>query len=462
MKSAIDLAHTPVRQCFHHYLMPAVFGLLTKSLFIFGDSLIIGQGIGEDALAAMALAIPFFAFFTALAMMIGIGGAATMSIQLGRGDKASAQPLFNQSMQLSALMVTALVIPLLIWIDPIVHLMGARGDVAVYTQDYLVLLLMLMPVYSLTWVLSCFVRNDANPRLAMIAMVAGSIINLGMDYVFIMLLDMGIKGAVYALACAQVGSIAIMSRHFRGGQHLQLRWTGWGLNHARRILGNGLPVFFVEASMAVTVLLFNLTLVSLGGQSYLTAYGIVSSVGVIVWFTLLGIGQACQPIISYNFGARALERIQSTFKLGVGYASLVGLAALVAIPFYAEEVAGWFVLDNPALVSLTGQAMILTFLAYPLMAFNLVSATLFQSIERPVQASIISLARGFVFVVLGLILLPVIWPDNGIWLTPLFAEVLTLGLSVYYLRRKLPSMHSVREFDCQSGAKLNLGNDLAD
>ncbi|MTI13662.1 hypothetical protein E1189_11645 [Sansalvadorimonas verongulae] len=286
------------------------------------------------ALAAIYLATPFFALFTAAALMVGVGGAALMSIELGKGNKEKGQSLFVQSMKLTFMISFTLVAVALFFLDDIIHLMGATGTVAGLTVDFLGTLLWFFEIYSLGWVASCFIRNDTNPRLGMYAMCVGAALNVVFDYLFIFQFGWGVKGAALATGLAQVLMFCYLMSHFVRGQGiLRLKFRGYKLVDARRILALGLPTFFL------------------------------------------------------------------------------------GLRFY--------------------------FLIPPLMGLNIVTATLFQSTGDAKRTTVLSLSRGFVFVLLGLLILPKFFPVDGVWGSMLFAEVLAAVMSVFLLVQRTSPLKKV-------------------
>ncbi|MGF1703970.1 MATE family efflux transporter [Photobacterium makurazakiensis] len=441
--SNIDLHYTPIKRCFKHYLLPAITGLVIKSLFIMGDTIMIGRGTGPDGLGAVALTIPFFSFFTAIAMMLGIGGSAMMAIQFGKGRFQEGQTLFVQSLLLTLLLAGSLSFAGLYWLDDILALMGAQGNIAELTSDFLGIMLQFFIIYALGWVLSCFIRNDGNPKLAMYAMAGSALLNLVLDYFFIFHFGWGIKGAAYATGIAQSLMLLFLLTHFiTPRSRLRLSLKGSGLNKAPKILSIGLPIFFIESSMAATTLIYNIVLLDLGGELYLNAFSIVMNVGIFVMFILVGVGQACQPIISFNHGAEATERVRETLFIGLKFAVITGVIAVIASQLFSTQIASVFTVDNPELVMLSASALAFYFLAFPFMALNLVTATMFQSIGSPANANIISIFRGFLFVIVGLFVLPKFLPETGVWLSPLFAETLTAFISLILLTRLLKKMNT--------------------
>jgi MATE family, multidrug efflux pump len=288
------------------------------------------------------------------------------------------------------------------------------------------------------WVLSCFVRNDTNPSLAMYAMVAGAISNIVLDYLFIFEFGWGIKGGALATGLSQLLIFGILLSHFISGRGvLTLKLRSFGSDQIRSILNIGLPIFFIESTSAVTILIFNYVLLTNYSELHVTAYGIVMNVGLVVLFLMVGIGQACQPIISYNFGADNNERVKKTLFLGLRYSLIVGVSASGFALLGAERIVSLFTEYNQQLIDLASDAMRVYFIAPPLMGLNMMVATLFQAIENPVKATVLSLSRGFIFVVIGLIVLPLFFPENGIWGSVLLAELVAAVMSLVMLNRYL-------------------------
>ncbi|MCS0181605.1 MATE family efflux transporter [Vibrio alginolyticus] len=436
---AINLKTDPISKSFYQYLWPALTGMVIKSLFIMGDALFIGLGVGPDGLGAIALVIPPFSIFTAIAMMVGIGGAAKMSIEIGKGNTESSQMWFSQSMLITTLLSTITVTLALIWLDELIALMGASGNLAQLAHDYLIVLLPFFVLYSLAWVLSCFVRNDTNPKLATYAMSIGAITNLAFDYLFIIEMNMGMKGAAYGTAIAQAVIALILLTHFlRKKGSLEFSLKGIGLSKTKEILSIGTPTFFIEVTSAMTIVLFNYVLLSQFGESHIIAYGLTTNVGVFALFVMVGIAQACQPIISFNHGAGRPERIDEILKLGMKAAMGSGTVFLLGIWLSAPLIASIYLGNANNLIPIAASALTFYFFGVPLMGLNMVVANLFQAIAKPKQATLISLCRGFVFVALGVLLLPKFFPQDGIWASIVFAETLTavISLSMLFNYRK--------------------------
>ncbi|ODP97012.1 MATE family efflux transporter [Salinivibrio sp. DV] len=431
---AINLKNDPISKSFYQYLWPALTGMLIKSLFIMSDALVIGLGVGSDGLGAIALITPHFSIFTAIAMMVGVGGAAKMSIETGKGSTESNQIWFSQSILLILTLSSLVAIGSFIWLDELLNFIGASGNIALLAHDYMSVMLPFFVVYSLAWVLSSFIRNDTNPKLATYAMSIGAIVNLLLDYLFIMIFDIGMKGAAYGTAIAQTLIVLILMTHiFRKQGSLKPNLKGIGLNRAKEIMGLGSPTFFIELTTAMTIVLFNYVLLAQFGDNYIIAYGLTTNVGVFALFVMVGIAQACQPIISFNHGAARSERIDETLKLGMKAAIGSGIVFLLGIWLTAPMIASFYLGDAHDLIPIAASALMFYFWGVPLMGFNIVIGNFFQAIAKPKQATFISLSRGFVFVAIGVVLLPKVFPQDGIWASVFFAESITAFISLSML-----------------------------
>ncbi len=321
---------------------------------------------------------------------------------------------------------------------------GASEALFTMTRDYLEIMLMFFMIYAVGWVMSCFVRNDGNPRLAMYSFVASALTNVVLDYVFIFVFPWGVKGAALATGLSQLVLFAGVITHCICGKGvLRLKLPSSNVKWVGKIMSTGLPTFFIESSIGVSTLIFNWVLIRHGGDLYVTAYSIVMNVSVLVLFILMGIGQACQPIISFNHGANAVSRVRETLVLGIKTAVGVGIAALMLASLATDWLVGLFVVDYPVLFNLASLAMPLYFMAFPCMAINLMIASFFQAVEKPMLATALSIVRGFGFVVLGLVVMPWLMPEYGIWLVVPFAEMITLVFSlVFYHRHHVQSSGS--------------------
>ena len=436
MPKELNLQHAPINQLFLKYLLPALLAILVKSANIVIDMMFIGQGTGPTGLATVSLTMPFNGFFSAIAVMIGIGGSTLMSIQFGRNNHRQGQRIAEQSVMLILAIVGILALAGWVWTEEIVALLGADGALFQHAVDFLDLMFGFYLLHTLVLVATFFVLHDTNPTLPLIAMIAGASVNIILDYLLIIELSMGLKGAALASMAAQVTMLAVLASHcIRGRGHLRLRFSGWAKDNTADILKTGSPAFFLEMAGTLAMFTFNFVLLNHYSEMHLAASGITMSIGVTLMFFLGSIGQACQPIISYNHGAGLPQRIRQALVLGMRTSVLLGLLLTALILPNLDLVIAAYVEESAELRALAGTATTYHVIAAALLGINLTVAAFFQAIKRPLQATLISLSRGFVGFVLGLLTLPLLFPDEGIWMLTPFAEALTLLLSLVLLKK---------------------------
>lgn len=430
-----ELQHAPVNKLFIRFLLPALIAVVIKSVTVVVDTMFIGQGVGPLGLASTGLTMPFFAFFSSFAVMVGLGGSALASIKFGQNDVKGAQSLFSQSLFLAILVVAPLCFFGWLATDHIVIMLGAEGQLAEIAGDYLIHLFPFYFFHTLVLVLIFFVVNDNNPRLPMIAMFAASVVNILLDYIFIFVQDLGIRGAAFASVFAQLTALAVLSFHFfanQGKLNFIIKFNR--LKDLLHILYSGSPVFLLELGASIAMVVFNYVLLNQYSNNHLAAYGISINIGMVLLFLLSAIGQACQPIISFNHGSGHQQRSWETLRLGFYTSILLGLFAIVFIQLTHRWIIPLYTNGDNQVSMLASQATLWYFWAAPLLGINLMAAAYYQAIRQPVTSTVIALSRGLIFYLAALFILPLWWPQEGIWMLTLFAETLTILLVVIIFR----------------------------
>lgn len=435
MTKSLNMENAPISKLFLTYFIPAVTGMLMMSLNIVIDGIFIGRGVGSNGLASINIIFPIFMLFLAIGLCIGIGGSTIISINFGEKKYQDAQDIFGQSMTLSIIISIVIIVLGNLYLDELAYFLGASTKIVGYVKDYLFILLNFSWAYIIGDALNCFVRNDSNPRLAMYSMVIGALVNCVLDYIFIFKFHWSLKGAALATGIAEIILVLILFYHFIGRiGELRFRISKLILNDVIRILRSGIPTFITEISTGAVALLFNLVLMSLIREIGVSAYSIINYVHALVIMIFVGISQAIQPIISYNYGAKKEERVKQINKLGIKVSLILGVSFFVIGIFFGQNIVKLFNKNDLQLIELTTGAMKLYFIAYLFMGSNIVIATYFQSIEKVRISTTISMLRSFFFVVIGLYILSKMFHVTGVWLAIPCAEFLTLLVSCYFLK----------------------------
>lgn len=438
MLTAVDLNTSNINTLFLKYFWPAFLSVVIKSILIMVEGIYIGQGIGPLGMASAGLIMPLQAIFTAIAIMIGVGGAALMSNEFGKGCIASGQGVFRQSLMMVLSSALALVAAGYIWQETILVTLGAEGPLVAMVSEYLSVMLIFFVLHALVVVLTVFVINDTNPLLPMIAMVCGGVASIGLGYLFIFEWSWGIKGAAYASVIAQIVLLLVLSWHFMSRQgQLKFKFGVSKYDRVKEILHIGSPMFLLEVATIATMVIFNYVLLDQYSEQHLAAYGITMNLGLVLLIIMGAIGQACQPILSYSHGHGDLGRERSILSIGIKCSVLLGGLALCFVLLNTEWLVQLYIDDQPIIQALAVDATQLYFSAAVFLGLNLMVTTFFQAIKQPNIATIISLSRGFLCVLAGLYFLPIFFPEQGIWSLTLAAEFLTCLLSFALLRSYL-------------------------
>lgn len=425
---------------FLRYSSLNVLGMIGLSCYILADTFFISVGLGADGLAALNLAIPIYSFIHGAGLMFAMGGATKYSIFKIQNEHKTANAIFTNTLRITLLTAMVFVLLGLFLSETITFALGAEGVIFSMTSTYLRVMLLFAPVFMLNNVMLCFVRNDGNPRLSMLAMLGGSLSNIGLDYIFIFPLQMGIFGAVFATGFAPVISLLILSPHW------SRKTRGFHLIRARlqpqmigQMLSLGFPSLITEVASGIVIITFNTIILHLAGTIGVAAYGVVANLSLVVMSIYTGIAQGSQPLFSkaYGFGDKAgINKI-----LGYAMTTMLLVSCLVyaVVFFLADPITGLFnSQQNQELQEIASVGLKIYFTSVVSAGFNIVLSVYFTSTENAIPAHMISLLRGLFLIVPMAFLLAHLFGLTGVWLAFPVAESLCalLGIQLYIRSKK--------------------------
>lgn len=417
---------------FFKYLMPAVTGTLAIGILIFIDTVFIGRGIGAQGLAALNIALPAFTFYCCVGYLLGVGGATVASIDEGRGLN-NKKRIFTTCIVIGLIISAIFVIVQNIYLDEIVRILGAKGDIFPLAKSYLRVVVYASGLYLMPHIINPFVRNDNNPNLTMIGMVACGIVNLTLDYIFIFKFGWGMAGAATATGIAQFTYTMILCIHFfKKDRRLGFEKIDMRFEDVKRILTVGMPSFINEISSGLIIFLFNLYLLKLGGELSVAAYSIIININYLVYLIYMGVGQTIQPLVSYNYGSGRKDRVNKFLTLGLIFNISYALIVIIIFLTKSDIIIELFNKDNDKLRLLTSQNILKYFSATIFTGINVVIATYIQAQGQGKASSVIMFFRAFLLMVIGVIVLSKFFGIDGVWYTTLFSEVVTfIGLMIW-------------------------------
>lgn len=415
------------------YIFPAMGGLFVTYLYNVVDGIFVGQGVGSVALGAVNISVPFITFAVAVAAMFPMGGATVVAIRMGRGDREGANHAFMTSVTLTLLVSLLLTVAGMVFCGQIIDMSGGRTlsrAMRVMAEDYLFYYCAFSVPMLMSTCLSVFVRNDGSPVLSFAGMCVGAGANILLDWLFIFPMEMGVVGAAIASGLGQVFSVAVLLTHFVRRQG-SLRFRRFQISGALavKICKRGVPEAVSQLTTPVTALCYNLMLAKLAGDIGVSTFSVLSFIYSLANAILSGVAQGLQPLWGNCYGEQDTDGMNEYFRWGIRINAILSVAIYGLLLFFTESVIRIFNQD-PELVQSASVALPLFSLSFIPMALNLIYTSFLYSTKRTLQADVISFSRGVVLKASAIFCLPVLLGGDTIWLAPLAAELLTLGLAM--------------------------------
>lgn len=415
-----------------------VLGMTGLSCYILADTFFISKGLGANGLTALNLAIPIYSFIHGSGLMIGMGGGTKYMVFRSQNNKKAASQVFTTAALLTAVLASIFFFAGLFFSGFIARLLGADGTVYAMTKIYLQVILLFAPMFMMNNLLLCFVRNDGAPQFSMAAMLGGSLSNIILDYIFIFPLNMGIFGAVLATGAAPVISMLMLLPLFlrkKNGFHLcRCRILG---KQILNIFSCGLPSLITEVSSGIVIIVFNILILNLEGNTGVAAYGVIANLSLVVLSVYTGIAQGIQPIISSSYGVGNHVGVKTILRYALITVAVLSGMMYSVIFFGADQIAGIFNSEhNELLQSIAVTGLRYYFTASVFAGFNIILCVYFTSTEYAVPAHVISLLRGFVIVIPMAFLLSAVGGMTGVWCVfPVTEFLVSMAGLALFLRR---------------------------
>lgn len=418
---------------FAKFVIPSVVSMLVFNLYTMVDGIYVARFVGEQALSAVNLSMPYINFIFAFAILFTVGTSTIVAIYRGEGNLEKANAVFTQN----TLFLTgcALIITLLaaFQLEKLALFLGASPATLPFVKQYLGVIIWFTFFFIVSYSLEVLVKTDGFPKLSTLAVSVGAITNIVMDYVLVVLFPMGIKGAAIATGLSQVLTFTIFFFHFfykRGSIHwVKIRFD-WSLY--RRIIPIGMADFITELSAGFIVFVFNHAILATIGDSGIVTYTVITYVYNIVMMAFTGVSQGMQPLVSFYKGKKEPVTCHLFYRYTIVttfVVSVVFLCLCVGVPQLFVQI---FLGKDSPLFATTVHAMRLFSLCYLVQGYNIVHAGYFAAMEKGSYSFLIALARGCVLIALSVWTMAFVFGGEGIWLSTLICEslcfLLTIGL----------------------------------
>ena len=441
----MDLLHGKVGAIYRKYLAAAFGSAMISSIYGIVDMAMVGQYQGPNGAAALAVVAPVWNIIYSLGLLAGIGGSVLFSTARGQNDGTGGKD-GRENEYFTLAVIIAAVLSLISWVvivffdRQMLLLFGAEETLLPLAQEYLLPIKVTVPCFLWNQMLAAFLRNDKAPGLATAAVLSGGIFNVFGDYFFVFTLDMGIMGAGLATAIGSVITTAVMVSHFFSRRNtLKLIQPHGSAGKVKKIVVTGFSTFFIDVAMGILTMMFNRQIMQYVGADALAVYGIIVNISTVVQCCAYSVGQAAQPIISINYGAKQWGRIRQVLRHALqtaGFFSLFWTVLIFAVPNLFVRI---FMAPTDAVLEIAPAIMRSYGISFLLLPLNIFSTYYFQSLMKPGASLFVSVSRGLVISGALIYLLPATLGAGSIWfampITELIVAVAVVYLMVRYTRQ---------------------------
>ncbi len=427
------------------FTLPSIAMMIFTSIYGVVDGFFVSNFAGDIPFKAVNLIMPFLMIMATVGFIFGTGGTAIVSNTLGEGDPEKANVYFSLFTYVTFVLGVLFAVAGIIFLRPIAKLLGAEGEILKNCVLYGRIILIALPFLVLQYLFQSFFVAAEKPRLGLAVIIAAGVTNMALDALLVILLPKEYKlaGAAIATAVSQfVGGVIPLVYFFRKNKSiLRLGKTKFDGRAILKACTNGSSEFMSNVAMSIVGMLYNLQLLKYAGENGVAAYGVMMYVSMIFAAAFIGYSMGTAPVIGYHNGAGNHTELKGILKksliiLLIGGLLMFGAAELLAIPL-----AKIFVSYDQGLTDMTVHGFRIFSVAFPFMGFAIFGSGFFTALNDGLTSALISFLRTLVFQIAAVILLPLVWELDGIWISVVVAEVTAVAFTEIFMLAKRKKYH---------------------
>jgi putative MATE family efflux protein len=442
------LGYEDINKLIAKFAIPAIISMIVNAIYNIIDQVLIGwSNVGMLGIAATTVSFPMTIIVTAVSLLFSVGGASNFNLNLGEGKKDAAGSIAGNALSLGTVTGVVMMLLALIFLLPMLPLFGATEANMPLAVDYTIIVLFGIPFQILATITSALIRADGSPKYSMTCMLAGAIFNIVCDPFVLFVLGWGIKGIALTTMLGPVITTVMGAYYiYRRFKSVTLKKENFRLrfDNVKRIVALGLAAFFNQIAMTVMQIILNNALKTYGGASIygsditIAAVGSIGKINMIFLSICIGIGQGCQPINGFNYGAGNYDRVKRTYFVAIRWALFISAITFLLYQFFPRPLIMIFG-DNPEAFYDFGTRylriyMMLAFLS----GIQPVTSNFFTSIGKAYKGVFIAMTRQILFLIPLLVILPLYFALDGVLYAGPIAEVITaivaIGLVAYEIK----------------------------
>lgn len=429
------MTETPVSKLIIMLGIPTTISMLVTNIYNMADTYFVGR-IGTSASGAVGIVFGLMAIIQAFGFMFGHGAGSIISRRLGAKDTESASRFASTSFAYSLLAGVVIMILGLIFLNPLMRLLGSTDTILPYARTYAIFILLAAPFMASSCVMNNILRYEGRAAFAMVGLTTGSILNIFGDWLLMVIFDFGIVGAGISTAVSQIISFLILLFMFLSGRtesKFSRKWITKDVNDVLLICKTGFPSLMRQGLSSVSTMLLN-GQAGVYGDAAVAAMAIVNRISFFIFSAGLGIGQGFQPVSAFNYGAKKYDRVKKGFFFTLGAGEILMGIIAVAGMIYSSHLIGFFRNDYEV-IEIGNRALMAQLIALFFQPLSICANMMFQSIGKNKTATFLSVLRSGLFFIPVLIILSQVMGLAGVELSQPVADVMTFAVSVPFTLR---------------------------
>lgn len=419
--------------------VPATIGILVMSLNMIVDTIFVGQWIGVLAIAAITVVLPIAFLISSIGMGIGIGGSSIISRALGAENSNKAFLTFGNQICLTLILAIVFVGLGYFFSVPILNLFGAKGEILPIASEYFSVIIFGVPFLAFAMMGNPVIRAEGKPKFAMYAMMVPAVLNILLDILFIKVFNWGMWGAGLAtsLSFASCG-LYILYFFLSKKSELKIIPKNFKLDFkiVREIVQLGGVSVVRQGAISVLMIVLNYSLFIYGGEISIAVFGVINRVMMFAYSPVMGVSQGFLPVAGFNIGARKNKRVKDTIKKSIYFGTILGTIIFIGVLVFREEVI-WIFTNDSTLLEKTPNAMLIVFLATPIVTMQLIGSAYFQAAGKAMPALFLTLLKQGILLVPLAYILPKYYGVAGVWWSFPIADVFSTIITVWVLKREV-------------------------
>lgn len=420
------------------FTLPSIIMMVFTSVYGVVDGFFVSNIVGKTPFAAVNFIMPVLMILGALGFMFGTGGSALIARTMGMGDRKKANSLFSMFVYFTIVLGIAITVLSIIFLPQIAELLGAEGQMLDDCVTYGRIILLALPFYMLQFEFQSFFVTAEKPQLGLYVTILAGVANMILDALFMAVFGWGLAGAAVATAVSQLigGTVPLIYFSLPNTSLLRLTKLNFDGKALLKACTNGSSELMSNISTSIVSMLYNIQLLKYAGENGIAAYGVLMYVNMIFLAAFIGYSVGTAPVISYHFGAAHHSELKSLRRKSLVIIGMFAAAMFILAEVLAYPLAYIFVGYDGVLMDMTLRGFLIYSFSFLFAGFAIFGSGFFTALNDGLTSALISFLRTLVFQIAAVLVLPLIWELDGIWISIVAAEIMAVIITVIFLIAK--------------------------